>query len=116
MPSNRPIVEAGRMYDPRQPAVSIRLDTPAWLAWLEADTTTRFTYALFDPRRGYNAGWMTVRTERRQRGGSYWAAFRRQDGVVRKVYLGRSTAVTAARLAELAQAFTSARSRPESNT
>jgi len=83
----------------------LRLDTPAWVAWLDAATTTSFSYPLFDPGKGYIVGRMTVRKERRQRGGSYWAAYRRRDGQLRKVYLGPTAALTRARLDEVVHAL-----------
>ncbi len=79
------------------------LDTPAWVAWLDAATTTRFAYPLFDPAKGYIIGVMTVRKERRARGGAYWTAYRRDKGKVRKVYLGGVAALTHARLAAIAR-------------
>ena len=45
---------------------------------------------------------MTVRKERRQRGGAYWTAYRRQGRRLRKIYLGPSASVTKARLREVA--------------
>jgi hypothetical protein len=69
MSAKTPTVSAHWVYDPAQPAAGIRLDTPAWLAWLDAETTTRFAYPVFDPAHGYLAGFMTVRKEQRQRGG-----------------------------------------------
>ena len=65
MRGNRPNVEAGRVYDPVQLAACIWLDTPAWQAWLDAATTTSFSYPLYDPACGSITGWMTVRKERR---------------------------------------------------
>ncbi len=79
----------------------IWLDTPAWVAWLDA--ATRFAYPLFDPTKGYMIGVMTVRKEGRARGGAYWTAYRRANGCLRKVYLGRAAAVTQARLAAVAE-------------
>ena len=79
----------------------IWLDTPAWFAWL--DGATRFAYPLFDPAKGYMVGVMTARKEGRARGGLYWTAYRRADGHLRKVYLGRTVAVTQARLAAVAE-------------
>jgi len=84
------------------PTPRIRLDSPAWFAWLEAQTTQRFAYPLFDPRVGYIVGVMTVRKEARQRGGWYWSVYRRAGAGMRKVYLGRSATVTQARLAAIA--------------
>jgi hypothetical protein len=80
----------------------IRLDTPAWFAWLEAATTTRFSYALFNRARGYIDGFMTVRKERRQRGTAYWTVYRRQGRRLYKVYVGPSAALTQVRLEEIA--------------
>ena len=89
----------------RPGAACVWLDTPAWFAWLEAATTTRFAYPLVDPAKGYIVGVMTVRKERRARGGAYWTAYRRAGTRVRKMYLGRTEAVTQARLGALAHAF-----------
>ena len=102
---NMPLLEDGRLYDERHPGAVIVVDTPAWFAWLEAGSSTRFRYALFDPAVGYSTGFMTVRKEARRRGGVYWTAYRRArgGGKVRKVYLGRAVQVTQARLRETAQ-------------
>jgi len=90
------------LEDPALPGSSIRLDSPAWQAWLAAATTTRFAYPLFDPQVGYIVGFMTVRKERKQRGGWYWSVFRRSGQRVHKIYLGRSTVVTQVRLQAIA--------------
>jgi hypothetical protein len=87
------------------PAPAIRLDTPAWAQWLEAETTRSFAYPLFDRAAGWITGFMTVRKERKQRGSSYWVAYRRSDGQLRKIYLGRSPQVTGLRLATVAAQF-----------
>ena len=105
MSQSTPLVEAGYLYDPAQPGARIPLDSPAWFAWLEQPTARRFSYALFDPTRGYIVGFVTVRKEARQRGGSYWAAYRRWQGRLRKVYLGRASAVRHARLQDVARAL-----------
>ena len=105
MSAKTPVVAQGWLYDPRQPAGRIRLDTPAWLAWLEDAATTSFAYPLADPTRGYITGFMTVRKERRQRGGQYWTVYHRCGRRVRKVYVGRSTIVTETRLQAIAGAF-----------
>jgi hypothetical protein len=85
----------------------IRLDTLAWFAWLEAETSISFSYPLFDPACGYIVGFMTVRKERKQRGHEYWSAYRRRNGRLRKRYLGASRSVTRARLEAIAAAFQS---------
>jgi len=79
------------------------LDTPAWAAWLDAATTTRFAYPIVDPAKGYIVARMTVCKERRARGGAYWIAYRRADGHLHKVYVGGTSAVTQARLSTLAR-------------
>jgi LuxR family transcriptional regulator, maltose regulon positive regulatory protein len=86
-------------------APAIRLDTPAWTQWLAAPTTRSFAYPLFDRAAGWIAGFMTVRKERRARGSTYWVAYRRCDGQLRKIYLGRSSQVTGLRLAAVAAEF-----------
>jgi len=87
------------------PTRTLRLDTPAWAAWLETETTRSFAYPLFDRAAGWIVGFMTVRKERRARGRRYWVAYRRSDGRLRKIYLGRSPQVTGLRLAAVAAEF-----------
>lgn len=91
------------LLNPRADERDLRLDTPAWFAWLEASETRSFAYGLVDPRQGWIAGFMTVRKDRRERGGWYWSVFRRQGSRMRRFYLGRAEQVTAARLAGIAQ-------------
>jgi hypothetical protein len=52
----------------------MRLDTPAWSAWLDAPATTSFSYPVYTPAQGYVAGYMMVCKERRQHGGSMAAS------------------------------------------
>ena len=105
MSRHTPTVTGGALYDPATPASRIRLDSPAWQAWLQAPTTTRFAYPLDDRRRGYIAGFMTVRKEGRRRGGAYWTVYRRVGARLCKLYLGRAEVVTHARLEAIAQAL-----------
>ena len=102
MAANLPRISEQRLYEPMGPDGSVQLDTPAWFAWLAAETTRRFSYGLFDPQVGYIVGFMTVRKEQRQRGGDYWVAYRRVDGQLRKVYIGSSGVVTTQRLEAIA--------------
>jgi len=81
---------------------TIHLDSPQWFAWLEAPENDAFSYALHNHAKGYIDGFMTVRKERRQRGGAYWSAYRRQGCRLRKLYLGPSASVTEARLRQVA--------------
>ena len=98
------------LYDPAV-AGGIRVDSPAWFTWLGAPTTRSFAYPVYDHRQGYIAGFMTVRLERRQRGGGYWVAYRRCGGQLRKAYLGASARLTKHCLDTLAQAFLAADQR-----
>lgn len=91
------------VLDCAQPhAPFIPLDSPQWFAWLEAPENNGFSYALHNHAKGYIDGFMTVRKERRQRGGAYWSAYRRQGRRLRKIYLGSSASLTAARLRQVA--------------
>ena len=95
----------GSRIELARPAVlggSIRLDSAAWFAWLEMPSVGSFAYPIVDTSAGWIAGYMTVRKERRSRGSQYWVAYRRHSGRLRKVYLGRSSQVTSARLAAVA--------------
>ncbi len=83
----------------------IRVDTPAWVAWLDAPTTTSFAYPIDNAAQGYIEAFMTVRKERRQRGGAYWTAYSHVGGQMRKAYVGRTEAVTDARLRAIAATF-----------
>ena len=105
MSRHTPTVSQNHLFDPARPGSAICLDTPAWRAWLEAPTTTRFAYPLFDPALGYNLGVMTVRKERRQRGGVYWTVYRRAGRRLCKIYVGPTPAVTHARLQAIAAAL-----------
>lgn len=105
MTKNIPQVSRAILTDPQQAGPGIQLDTPAWFAWLEAPSTTRFSYALFNRTKGYIDGFITLRKEPRQRGGAYWSAYRRQGQRVRKLYLGPSTALTYSQLERLAARF-----------
>ncbi|NTW97461.1 MAG: hypothetical protein HGB28_02815 [Oscillochloris sp.] len=97
-PQKPAVVSEQWVYGPGLPEAGLRLDRPAWFAWLDAATTTSFSYPLFDRQCGYIIGFMTVRKEQRQRGGSYWTAYRRQGRQLRKIYLGPAQRLTQARL------------------
>lgn len=97
-----PRVSDGVLCDERLPGSSIPLDSAAWFTWLEAPTNGCFSYALFNRTQGYIDAFVTVRKETRQRGKTYWIAYHRQGQRLAKVYLGPTTAVTAARLAAAA--------------
>jgi LuxR family maltose regulon positive regulatory protein len=102
MAAKPPRISEQWLYDDELAEGRVQLDSVAWFAWLAAETTRRFSYGLYEPQVGYIVGWMTVRKERRQRGGDYWVAYRRLSGQVRKVYIGSSGAVSAQRLKAIA--------------
>jgi hypothetical protein len=112
MSTKAPRVSEGALYAPELPGGSIRLDSAAWFGWLEQEATRSFSYPLFERRCGYIIGFMTVRKEARQRGGQYWSVYRRQGGRVRKIYLGRSNRLTAARLEQVARSLLRERAPP----
>jgi hypothetical protein len=84
---------------------NIRLDSAAWLAWLEQPTSSSLAYPIYDERAGYIRSFMTVRKERRGRGTHYWVAYQRVGGRLCKSYLGRSVQVTQPQLATIAARF-----------
>lgn len=85
--------------------ISIPLDSRRWFAWLDAPENVSFSYALFNPRRGYIDGFVTFRKERRQRGAVYWTAYRRHARRLHKLYLGPSSVLTKAQLVVVAAHF-----------
>jgi hypothetical protein len=85
--------------------VSIELDTPEWRAWLEQPTSSSFAYPIYDEQAGYIRGFMTVRKERRVRGGEYWVAYRRSGERLHKIYLGQAAKLSQERLARVAERF-----------
>jgi predicted ATPase/DNA-binding CsgD family transcriptional regulator len=65
--------------------------TPAWYAWLSTARTFAFRSAL---------GTFTARKEpaSNKRGGGYWRAYRKRNGKLHRVYLGKSEELTRDRL------------------
>jgi LuxR family maltose regulon positive regulatory protein len=87
-----PYVAAGVLHRPDHPDLpAVALDTPAWWSWLD-DPTIR-SFAFHDA-----VGSFTARKEQRQRGGAYWAAYRRVRGKLLSAYLGKSAVLTRERL------------------
>jgi hypothetical protein len=83
---------------------AIVVDSAVWFEWLAAETTRGFAYALFDRQVGYVRGFLSVRKERRERGGSYWVAYRRSKGRLWKRYLGAASRLTYAELETIGEA------------
>lgn len=80
----------------------LQLDTPAWFTWLDEATTRSFAYPIYNAAQGYIEAFMTVRKEQRRRGHAYWTAYSHVGRRLRKVYLGRSSALTDAQLRTVA--------------
>jgi len=86
-----PIVVSGYLDTDDPLTTGLVLDSPAWFVWLEAGATISFYY------QGARGG-LTVRRERKQRGGWYWVAYHSSQGKLRKIYLGPAHAITRATL------------------
>jgi LuxR family transcriptional regulator, maltose regulon positive regulatory protein len=91
---------------------SLRVDSAAWFDWLAEPTTTRFAYGVVDPRVGAIGCFVTIRKERRTRGGAYWVAYRRCQGRLWKHYLGAASRLTSSYLAEVGTAALAAADDP----
>jgi len=102
MTKDIPIVCKAILDDPHTAGPRIQLDTPQWFAWLDLPNNKRFSYALYNHQQGYIDGFMTVRKEKRQRGGHYWSVYRRRHHQLRKIYAGASSALTLNKLEEIA--------------
>ena len=101
-----PTVQGDRLvYQQDEYEQVLEVETPAWYAWLETTSTFAFTS---------DAGSFTARKERagNQRGGWYWKAYRTQHGKLTSHYLGKSEALTQARLHAVAQALAHPLVRP----
>ncbi len=76
---------------------SIQVGSDAWLAWLANEQNKSFSFR-------NDLGTFTARRER-QRNGWYWYAYRRSEGKLHKVYLGRTEELTLERLKVAAAAL-----------
>jgi predicted ATPase/DNA-binding CsgD family transcriptional regulator len=75
---------------------SLTVGSPAWYAWLEDASTFAFVGDM---------GTFTARKESTRHGGTYWKAYRKREGKLRRAYLGKSRDVTLARLQTAAAAL-----------
>jgi LuxR family maltose regulon positive regulatory protein len=85
-----PKVISAYLYTDDPATTGLRVGSPAWL-------TTASTFYFESPQ-----GTFTAHHERRQRGGSYWIAYRRRAGVLRRVHLGKPDHLTLERLEQVA--------------
>ena len=103
MGTKPPQVRDQWLGNPAADGRDIRLDSAEWFAWLEAPSTRSFSYGVFEPQRGWVVGFMTVRKERRERGGWYWSVYRRQGKRMRRIYVGKARLLTSERLWRIAE-------------
>jgi LuxR family maltose regulon positive regulatory protein len=87
-----PKVMSGVLYTD-DAATGIHVGSPAWFTWLATAATLYFE----SPQ-----GTFTAHHERRRRGGSYWIAYRRRAGILRRVHLGKPDHLTPERLEHVA--------------
>ena len=89
MARTTPLVERAILVDPVGAAPPIAVGTPAWYAWLAHATSFAYRDA---------AGHFTARKQRAGRADGYWRAYRKRAGKLSSAYLGKSVALTLARL------------------
>src|SRR5579885_2281866 len=100
--SRLPAVHEGMLQQPKSEGIlAVPVGTPEWFAWL--DTTRSFTFE-------GAGGSFTARHEERS-GRRFWYAYRQQEGVLRKTYLGRSADLTLQRLEQAAATLAQADGR-----
>ena len=90
--ADTPVLELAHGYLQIPGGGHIALESDDWYRWLE--DAIRF-YVV------HPAGNFSCRKDGRARGGTYWSAFRRSQGVVERVYLGKSESLTMGRLREV---------------
>lgn len=98
MSHTTPHVVNGSLFEPHA-QTGICLDTPAWHAWLAEAEHRSFHFC-------HPTGEFTARKERKQRGTSYWVAYRQAHNHLYKRYLGKSDTLTHDRLIAAATALT----------
>ncbi len=104
MAKNTPKVQHKQLYLSGADTPICRVGSPEWFAWLE--TTTAFRYVTDQqteivPGHARPMYPISVRKEKRRR--QYlWYAYRRSNGLLHKRYVGKTMALTASRLDEIA--------------
>lgn len=89
-----PRVDGITLVDRDDAASSLTVGSPAWYAWLEDATTFAFASA---------QGRFTARKERSGQTGWYWKAYRKHQGTLHRVYLGKSADLSLDRLNAVAR-------------
>ncbi|MBE2268122.1 MAG: hypothetical protein IAE80_07795 [Anaerolinea sp.] len=80
----------------------IPVDSPEWFRWLE--TGSRFAYRL--ELAGWRPHTITFRSEKKQRGGTYWSAYMKdQLGKLHKLYAGKLAELTWERISHILDAM-----------
>jgi hypothetical protein len=104
MAKTAPQIQRNQLYTNSQTTPVCVTGSPAWFAWMETATTFRY----FSQQRlpmGHHCYQslrpISVRKEKRRRG-YLWYAYLRTHGCLHKRYLGKSSALTVARLDEIA--------------
>ena len=102
--SKTPKVQGQQLYLPACSEPVCPIDSAIWFAWVETAVTFRYP----SPRRlvvvrGYGplVSPISLRKEKRRQG-ALWYAYRRNHGLLHKRYVGKSEALTSARLDEVA--------------
>ena len=83
-----------RLGPPGLPDLAV--DSSSWFAWLDDPANRSFSFE-------GSAGTLTSRKERRGASDGYWTAYRKRNGKLHKVYLGKAEKVTLHRLDEAAR-------------
>lgn len=91
-----PKIISGFLYTNDILTTGTPVGSPAWFTWLESASS--FYYE-------GRTGTFTAQRERRQRGGTYWIAYRRRAGVLQRSHLGKESQLTILRLDETALAL-----------
>jgi LuxR family transcriptional regulator, maltose regulon positive regulatory protein len=94
MSSKTPLVAGGLLREPHQETLIV-LGSAAWHEWLADERHCSFHFS-------HPAGEFTARRERKQRGQTYWVAYRQAHKMLFKRYLGKSDALTEAHLIAVA--------------
>ena len=80
-----PKIMSGLLYTEDILTTGTPVGSPAWFTWLE--TASSFYYES-------RTGTLTAHRERRQRGGTYWIAYRRCAVILHRTHLGKGPLLT----------------------